>query len=71
MITVVLAVALLAIGVAGVFFPSVLDEVIRKAPLGPELTKDLRQLLRDETVFYLSALASPLLLIVGSLVPGV
>ena len=31
MITIVLAVALLAIGIAGVFFPSVVDEVIKKA----------------------------------------
>lgn len=71
MITVVLAVALLAIGVAGVFFPSVVDEVIKKAPLGVDLTKQLRQLLREETVFYLSALAAPVLLIIGSLLPGI
>jgi hypothetical protein len=67
----VLAVALLVIGVTGVFFPSVVDEVIRKAPLGVDLTKQLRQLLREETVFYLSALAAPVLLILGSLLPGI
>ena len=71
MITVVLAVALLAIGIAGVFFPSAVDEIIRKAPLGADLTKEMRQLLREETVFYLAALASPVLLIIGSLVPRV
>ena len=71
MITIVLAVAVLAIGIAGVFFPSVVDEVIRKAPLGADLTKQLRQLLREETIFYLAALASPVLLIIGSLVPGI
>jgi hypothetical protein len=71
MITVVLAVALLAVGIAGVFFPSAVDEIIRKAPLGADLTKQLRQLLREETVFYLSALASPVLLIVGSLLRGI
>ncbi len=71
MITVVLAVALLAIGVAGVFFPSVVEDVIRKAPLGADLSKQLRQMLHEGTVFYLSALAAPVLLIVGSLLPGI
>ena len=47
------------------------QHVIRKAPLGPDITKQLRQLVRDETVFYLSALAAPVLLIIGSLVPGI
>jgi hypothetical protein len=71
MITVVLAVALLAIGVAGVFFPDFVDEVIRKAPLGADLTKQVRQLLREETLFYASAFAAPVLLMIGSLLPGI
>jgi hypothetical protein len=71
MITVVIAVALLAVGIAGVFFPSVVDELIKKAPLGADLTRQLRQLLHEQTVFYLSALAAPVLLIIGSLVPGI
>jgi hypothetical protein len=71
MITVIIAVALLAIGVAGVFLPGTVQDLIRALPLGADLTKQLLQLANNETVLYLCALAGPLLLAIGSLLPGI
>jgi hypothetical protein len=71
MITVVIAVALLAIGVAGVFLPATVNDLIRALPLGADLTKQLLQLVHNDTVLYLCALAGPVLLAIGSLLPGI
>lgn len=71
MITVVIAVALLAIGVAGVFMPSLVNDLIKALPLGADLTRQLRELATNESVLYLCALAGPLLLAIGSLLPGI
>jgi hypothetical protein len=71
MITIVLAIALLVVGVVGVFMPSLVNDVIRALPVGADLRGQLRDVLNNQTILYLCALASPVLLAIGSLLPGI
>jgi hypothetical protein len=72
MITVIVAVALLAIGVAGTLLPAAtIRDIITGLPLPKDLDRELLRLALDDTISYACALASPLLLVVGSLLPGI
>lgn len=71
MVTVVLAIVLLVVGVVGVFVPSLMNDAIKALPIGADLTKQLRDLVHNDTLLYLCALASPVLLAIGSLLPGI
>ena len=71
MITVVIAIVLLVVGVVGVFQPSLMNDAIKALPVTGDTAKQLRELAHNETLLYLCALASPLLLAIGSLLPGI
>lgn len=72
MITVVIAIVLLAIGLALVFLPfDQIRDLIVALPLPKDLQKQALELARDQTIAYLCALASPVLLAIGSLLPGI
>lgn len=71
MITIVVAIVLLAIGMIGVFMPSLMNDAIKALPVGADLTRQLRDLVHNATFLYLCALASPVLLAIGSLLPGI
>jgi hypothetical protein len=71
MITVVVAIVLLAIGVVGVFLPSLMNDLVKALPLGADLSRQVRDLIHNETLLYLCALAAPVLLAIGSLLPGI
>jgi hypothetical protein len=72
MITVVIAVALLVIGVAGTLLPAAtIRDIVTGLPLPKNIDRELLRLALDNTITYLFALAAPLLLLVGSLLPGI
>ena len=72
MVTVVVAVALLLVGLAGtVVDPGTVGDLVSGLDLPSGLEADILRLLRDRTVAYLCLLGAPLLLVVGSLLPGI
>jgi hypothetical protein len=72
MVTVLLALALLAIGLGLQYLdgPTVRD-LIGALSLPGSLERDLIRLARDETTSYAAQAAAPLLLAAGSLLPGI
>ena len=71
LITIAIAIALLVAGVAGALFPQDVVALIHKLPFPKDLEKQMVELARDQTLAYLSALAAPVLLAIGSLLPGI
>ena len=72
MVTVLAAVALLLIGLGGsVVAPDTVRDVVRSLPLPTDVEGQLIRLVLDRQVAYASLLASPMLLVVGSLLPGI
>lgn len=71
MVTIVIAIALLVVGVVGVFSPSLVNDAIKALPVTADQAKQLRELAHNETLLYLCALAGPVLLAIGSLLPGI
>jgi hypothetical protein len=72
MITVVIAVALLVIGVAGTLLPAAtIRDVVTGLPLPKDIDREVLRLALDNTIAYVFALAAPMLLVVGSLLPGI
>lgn len=71
LITIALAIVLLVVGVTGVFKPSLVDDLIKALPVTADTAKQLKDLAHNDTLLYLCALASPLLLAIGSLLPGI
>lgn len=72
MVTVLIALALLVVGLIGtlVDFATLRDFIIGlHIPSGIEA--DILRLLRDQTIAYVALFASPMLLVVGSLLPGI
>lgn len=71
MITVIIAVALLVIGLALVYLPGAqIADLVRSLPLGNDITRQLLDWAADQTIAYVALLVAPVLLIVGSLVRG-
>jgi hypothetical protein len=72
MITVLIAVALLAIGLGLTWLePRQVRDIINLLPLPDATTKDLLRLAREDSTAYAFLAAAPLLLAVGSLLPGI
>lgn len=72
MVTVLIALALLAIGIVGTLVDpaSVRDFIVGLSlPSGTEA--DILRLVRDQTISYAALLAAPMLLVIGSLLPGI
>ncbi len=71
MATVVLAVALTAIGLALIYVPAdTAIELVRELALPRAVETEVVALVAERFVAYLCLAASPLLLIAGSLLPG-
>jgi hypothetical protein len=71
MVTVTIAVALTIIGLAFVFFQSPATDLIHQLPLSRDLTRQLVELAGQQVVAWAALAASPVVLIVGSLLPGI
>ncbi len=70
MATVILAVALLVVGLLLVFYQGATVEFVRGLPLPNDITGQLVSLMAERFVAWGLMAASPILLIVGSLVRG-
>lgn len=67
-----IALALLAIGVAGTLVDlETVRDLITGLSLPRGIERDILGLIADRTIAYASLLASPLLLVLGSLLPGI
>jgi hypothetical protein len=72
MITVLIAIALLLVGLAGtVIAPETINDLVTGLGLPRGVEADILRLLSDRTVAYICLLAAPLLLAIGSLLPGI
>ncbi len=72
MVTVLIALALLAAGVAGTLIDlETVSEIITGLSLPRGIERDILGLIADRTIAYACLLASPLLLVLGSLLPGI
>ena len=69
MITVVIAVALLLIGISGTVFPLPLVDNLAEGVLRPVL--GVTGLRLEEQTYWLFLFLSPVLLVIGSLLPGI
>ncbi len=72
MLTVLIALALLAAGVAGTLIDlETVSDIITGLSLPRGIERDVLGLIADRTIAYACLLASPLLLVLGSLLPGI
>ncbi|MDQ3448898.1 MAG: hypothetical protein M3432_06955 [Chloroflexota bacterium] len=72
MVTVLIALALLAAGVAGTLIDlETVRDIITGLSLPRGIERDVLGLIADRTIAYACLLASPLLLVLGSLLPGI
>lgn len=72
MITVLVAVALLVVGLAGTLVaPDTVEELVGRVGLPGPLERQVLSFIGDRTIAYLCLLASPVLLVIGSLLPGI
>jgi len=70
MITVALSIALLIAGLALIYFQAQATDIVGKLPLSRDLSRQLLALMTERTVAWAALAASPVLLMVGSLVRG-
>ena len=71
MVTVTVAVALLVVGLALVFFQAQATDLVRNLPLSRDMTRQVVSLMNEQMIAWAALAASPILLIVGSLLPGI
>ena len=71
MVTVVLAVALMVIGLALVFFQGQMIDIVRDLGLPNDVQRQLVQLASEQFAAWAALVAAPVLLIVGSLLPNI
>jgi hypothetical protein len=72
MVTVVLSLALLAVGLALIFLPQAeAVDLVRQVSLPRDIENLAISLIAEQMIAYVCLAASPLLLIVGSLLPGI
>ena len=71
MVTVVLAVALLVIGLALIFFQGQTIEFVRGLPLPNDIVRQVVALMQEQIAAWAALAAAPILLIVGSLLPNI
>ena len=71
MVTVVLAVALMVVGLALVFFQGQTIDIVRDLGLPNDVQRQLVQLASEQIAAWAALVAAPVLLIVGSLLPNI
>ncbi|MDQ3493076.1 MAG: hypothetical protein M3452_07440 [Chloroflexota bacterium] len=72
MVTVLIALALLAVGVAGTLIdPDTVRDLITGLSLPRGIERDILGLIAERTIAYACLLASPMVLVLGSLLPGI
>lgn len=71
MVTVVLAVALLALGLGLLFYQGPTIDLVRSLPLPRDLSREVISLMGEQVVAWGALAAAPILLIVGSLLPNI
>ena len=71
MVTVALAVALMVIGLALVFFQGQTIDIVRDLGLPNDVQRQLVQLASEQVAAWAALVAAPVLLIVGSLLPNI
>ena len=71
MVTVVLAVAMMVIGLALVFFQGQTIDIVRDLGLPNDVQRQLVQLASEQFAAWAALVAAPVLLIVGSLLPNI
>jgi hypothetical protein len=71
MVTVVLAVALMVIGLALVFFQGQTIDIVRDLGLPNDVQRQIVQLASEQIAAWAALVAAPVLLIVGSLLPNI
>ena len=71
MVTVVLSVALLIVGLALVFFQGQAIDFVQGLPLPRGLDRDILGLMEQQVAAWVALAASPILLIIGSLLPNI
>ena len=70
LVTVVVAIALLVVGLGLIFANAEVAQAIKNLPLDQDMQRQLLDLATKRTIAYLSIAASPLLLVAGSLLKG-
>ena len=71
MVTVVLAVALLIVGLALVFYQGPAIDLVRAVGLPADVQREVVSWMGEQIVAWAALAASPILLIVGSLLPNI
>jgi hypothetical protein len=71
MVTVVIAVALLVVGLALIFYQGPAIDLVRSLNLPRDVTRDVVSLMGEQMIAYAALAAAPILLIIGSLLPGI
>lgn len=71
MVTVVLAVLLTIAGLALIYFNDDAVRLVRQLSLPNDIERQILSLVTERVIAYLSLAASPVLLILGSLLPGI
>jgi hypothetical protein len=70
MVTVILAVALLVIGLALIFWQGPAIDLVRGLPLPGDITRQVVSWMGEQVVAWAALAAAPILLILGSLLPN-
>ena len=71
MVTVVIAVALLVIGLGMVFYQGQTIDLVRQLPLPDDVSRQIVSLMSEQIAAWAALAAAPILLIVGSLLPNI
>jgi hypothetical protein len=72
MVTVLIALALLVVGIAGTLIdPETVGDLIGRIGLSNATERDVLRLVGDRTIAYACLFGSPMLLVIGSLLPGI
>jgi hypothetical protein len=71
MVTVVLAVALLVIGLGLIFAQGQTIDLVRQLPLPNDVTRQIVSLMGEQIGAWAALAAAPILLIIGSILPNI
>jgi hypothetical protein len=71
MVTVVLAVALLVIGLGLIFAQGQTIDLVSQLPLPDDVTRQIVSLMGEQLAAWAALAAAPILLIVGSILPNI
>jgi methylglyoxal synthase len=72
MVTVLIALALLAVGIAGTLIDAdTVRDLVTRLSLPNGVERDVLALVGDRTIAYACLFGSPMLLVIGSLLPGI